>query len=82
MFCRLPSLVTTRSFAPILRYTSMRMITSSRVAADECILKKGEVYQFTDTGIIQRMTLHTGVRYIDLEKGEGPKCKKGTPFYL
>lgn len=51
MFSRLVSFTAVKSFAPLLRNTSIRMIASARVGADECILKKGELYQFTDTGM-------------------------------
>ena len=82
MFSRLVSFTAVKSFAPILRNTSIRMIASARVGADECILKKGELYQFTDTGMHGICSLWIGVRYIDLIKGDGPKCKKGTMVEL
>ncbi|KAK8808298.1 hypothetical protein WA171_001519 [Blastocystis sp. BT1] len=42
------------------------------VTPDECILKKDEVYMFTDTG----------VRYLDLAVGEGDPCKKGDVIHI
>ena len=50
----------------------MRRSVHTYVAADECILKQGEVYSTTATG-----TTEIGVRYLDLVKGDGEQCKKG-----
>lgn len=56
-----------------------RRSVHSYVSSDECILKPGESYSITETGILYYIEgTIIGVRFIDLVKGDGPQCKKGT----
>ena len=50
MLCRASCLLSRVSLAPFVAVAVGKRFTHTYVAADECILKKDEVYQFTDTG--------------------------------
>ena len=50
MLCRASCLLSRVPLAPFVAAVVGKRFMHTYVAADECILKKDEVYQFTDTG--------------------------------
>ena len=83
MFCRFTTNSLLRGI--ILKQCSSsfsRAFSTAGLKADECVLKKGEVYKFTDTGMGKRENWLLGVRYIDLVVGKGDPCKKGDVIHI
>lgn len=50
MFCRLATNAALRGIFLKQSAPFARAFSSAELKADECVLKKGEVYKFTDTG--------------------------------
>ncbi|KAK8820625.1 hypothetical protein AV274_1615 [Blastocystis sp. ATCC 50177/Nand II] len=72
MFTRLVASTLLRSACRLQGVSTMRAFAHSFISADECVLKKGESYHVTDTG----------VRFIDLVEGEGEPCRKGDIIHI
>lgn len=50
MFCRLATNTVLRGVLSKQYSPLARVFSTAELKADECVLKKGEVYKFTDTG--------------------------------
>ena len=51
MFSRVPTRLFIGLLPKIQSFQVIRGFSNSFLSADDCVLKKGEVYKFTDTGI-------------------------------